>query len=65
MMAHFVAVPGTSKWFDPSAQITSFDYTLEDFTKSEQHYDLIFHLMANRSFANAAGDSGRHGWVVP
>ncbi len=27
------------------------DYTREDFTKSEQHYDLIFDLVANHSFS--------------
>jgi NADPH:quinone reductase-like Zn-dependent oxidoreductase len=31
------------------------DYTREDFTKSGQHYDLTFDLVANRSFTNAAG----------
>jgi NADPH:quinone reductase-like Zn-dependent oxidoreductase len=38
-----------------------FDYTREDFAKSGRHYDLIFHLVANRSFTNPASDSVRHG----
>src|SRR5712691_4623132 len=48
---YFVAVRGTLKGFDPSAQNHVIDYTREDFTKSGQHYDLIFDLVANHSFS--------------
>lgn len=53
-----------------------FDYTQEDFTRSEQHYDLIFDLVGNRSLAElrrvlapegtlvlSSGDGGR--WFGP